>query len=172
MSFEAEIGAGTIVCASDESTHIRKFGKARSTRCLWELLLSLALTFSAAADERGHRAALKCPAYDFAKFSREFTESVDVQKAFTKYPLLRTWLVDGPLEPVEERGYFEESKLEFPIIPNAAERLRDGLRMDVTDRTSASAKLMVWIDDTDAMIIYHFEKHGCWYLTKKENQSL
>lgn len=129
---------------------------------------------SAASTEPGkpESASRRCPSNDFSAFAVAFTEDVRIQKAFTRYPLAKTWYVDSSPEPIAQAGLFKQHELEFPIIDGRDARARAGLSLKVKFHSNGIASLKLWKEDTDYQLIYTFEKKDCWFLTKLDNMSL
>jgi hypothetical protein len=114
----------------------------------------------------------RCPSKDFSAFAIAFAEDVQIQKAFTRYLLARTWYVDSSPEPIAQAGLFKQDELEFPIIDGRDARARAHLTLKARVHSNSVASLKLWKEDTDYQLVYTFEKKGCWFLTKLDNMSI
>lgn len=114
-----------------------------------------------------------CPGRDFSGFIQAFSESREVQQAFTRYPLQQLRL-DSSAEPepkpvVSQLG---RDQVVFPVLPNAAERKQQSLRLSVEKRQANSVKLTLLKADSGYQVSYVFRRTSCWQLVRMEDWSL
>lgn len=114
-----------------------------------------------------------CPAAEFARFLEAFAEGAEVQRAFTRSPLVRRHVdksASPEPTPVEARLALHE--VAFPVFPNAEERGRQGRTLKVRELTSDRASVVVGKEDTDFQTVFLFERGECWRLVLVDDQSL
>jgi hypothetical protein len=115
----------------------------------------------------------QCPSQEFSGFLDAFAESVEIQKAFTRFPLKRQQLdLDAEPEPKPILRSLSREHVRFPIIPNEAERKARLLGLRVDELTTRQAKLTLVKNDTDFQVSYFFTKNSCWKLERIEDWSL
>lgn len=115
----------------------------------------------------------QCPSQEFAGFLNAFAENVEIQKAFTKFPLKRQQLdLEAEPEPKPVLRLLSRSQVKFPIIPNAAERKTKSLNFRVDELNARRAKVILVKSDTDYQVSYFFRKNSCWKLEHIEDWSL
>jgi hypothetical protein len=140
------------------------------------LLFALpAQTQSADNSERGIHptTATQCPSADFRVFLSAFTESIQIQKLFTHFPLEKLQVdVDADPEPKPVTKSLDRSHVSFPVIPNSAERTKNNLGIRIDNIDSSEAKVALRKEDTDYQVTYFFVKNSCWKLTRIEDWSL
>lgn len=115
---------------------------------------------------------IACPAQDFSEFIIAFSENIEVQMAFTKYPLQQQRL-DANAEP-EPKPVLRELRREqvsFPVIPNQAERKKQSLVFRINENKSNYKKLTILKDDSDYQVDYFFSRNSCWRLERIEDWS-
>ena len=60
-----------------------------------------------------HAVAQECPSKTFNNFAYDFMEHTDIQKRFTKNPLLSSYLVDGADEVIKKTELISARHLKF-----------------------------------------------------------
>lgn len=121
-----------------------------------------------------------CPAQDFPKFLNAFSESIELQKTFTRFPYKLTYLEDNPKPGPTEDIFVSRSRMitleqaEFPLLANAAERKARGLflRVDLDQIKGQEVKAVFGKDGADFTAVYHFIRNSCWELILIDDQSL
>ncbi len=106
-------------------------------------------------------------------FLEAFSESNEVQKAFTRSPLVKQQ-VDAAADP-EPKPFvrsLERHQVTFPVLPNKTEREARSLVLRVDQLDSREAKLRLFKDDTSYQVRYFFRKGACWELERIEDTSL
>lgn len=102
-----------------------------------------------------------------------FGDNVDVQKAFTRFPLARRHLdKSAPLEPAPVDEQLPHDKVEFPVFPNKQARARQRLSLKVRERTSNRVEVVLWEEDTGHLIVFVFERSACWRLVLIDDRSV
>lgn len=119
---------------------------------------------------------LACPTQNFSDFLDIFSESEEVQKAFTQYPLTKQQInFDAKPYPklyTKNLGY---QQISFPLVPDEATREAKSLSFIIDqDSIGAVRKGKAFLTSYTGMYItYSFEKKkGCWRLTSMNDQSL
>ena len=79
-------------------------------------------------------------------------------------------LVDVP-EPRDVEKVVKRSDVEFPVFIDAASRKKRGLEM-TSAQEGPRMRVKMEKPDTDILMFYVFEHHGCWQLVRKENHTL
>lgn len=145
-------------------------------RCLmvaWVVAVSsqtLALERSSSDAEQQQ---LACPSQDFSAFLNAFAERVEVQRAFTTYPLQKQHLESGAdPEPKPVVRNLSRSQVSFPVIPAASERKLKQLTLRAEPVGDSAVKLFLVKADTDYQVVYFFNKDACWRLDRIEDGSL
>ena len=114
-----------------------------------------------------------CPSQDFPEFLKVFSENVDIQKAFTKYPLKKQQLdLDADPEPEPVLRNLQRGQISFPVIPGESERKLKSLTLRIEKVEPKKAKLSLVKADTDWHVLYFFSKNACWNLERIEDWSL
>lgn len=114
-----------------------------------------------------------CPAADFSVFVRAFSSDINVQKAFTRYPL-KTQRLDPDAEPEPKKiiQNLGRHKIHFPILPLHEERVKHSLEIRIDSVAATNAKITLTKPDTDYQVSYFFKKNSCWRLIRIEDWSL
>lgn len=116
-----------------------------------------------------------CPARDFSDFIKLFSENTAVQRKFTRFPLekLEVNAIADP-EPEPFTRTLERGQINFPVIPNRAEREKYGLEMFPLRYGPDRVTLHVEMPETDVVVVsYYFAfDSGCWNLVRIEDWSL
>jgi hypothetical protein len=131
------------------------------TKVTLTLLFASLLTLQAVAQE--------CPSKTFNNFAYDFMEHTDIQKKFTKKPLLSSYLVDGADEPIKKTELISAKHIKFPIVENKK------LRNDMSYHYAIDAPYVIRIftPGTGVQILYKFEEFKqCWRLIEKEDNSM
>lgn len=114
-----------------------------------------------------------CPSREFSAFLSMFSESVDIQRDFTRYPLERQHLDLGTSpEPKPVVRSLQRNQVSFPVIPGAAERKLKSLSLRVENVDYGAVKLLLVKADTDYQVVYLFRRDSCWSLYRIEDWSL
>lgn len=118
---------------------------------------------------------ITCPSNDFSTFIKAFSESVEVQMEFTKYPLQEQRLdLNAEPEPMPVIRKIQRAQAVFPLIPNEVERKARLLALNVEQLTASHIK----VDLAKANAAYQsnyefgFQQDDCWHLLAVSNQSL
>lgn len=115
----------------------------------------------------------QCPSKNFADFLNAFTESVEIQKAFTKFPLKIQMLdLDSEPDPMPVIRFLNKRKISFPVIPSALIMKSESLSVKVYDINKRLVTVMLSKSDTDYKVYYSFRKIYCWELYYIEDWSL
>ncbi len=117
-------------------------------------------------------AAPACPADKFEPFFKAYAESTVVQKNFTSYPLAHVLLDHSSDKPRQIKVAVTKAKLDFPLIPPAAVRKRQGLDMRIEGVSADSAQATIFSDERGYQKAYFFKKAKCWTLERVEDRSL
>jgi hypothetical protein len=117
--------------------------------------------------------SVRCPANTFSEFLRVFSESVDVQRRYTKWPLTFSfvnWKEDTGLPFLNHMQVY--SIKELPIFrgkflfPNESARLGDELVQTILSE-GISPKVVVGVPDSDVTFVYTFSQiRECWMLVE------
>ena len=113
-----------------------------------------------------------CPSQDFREFLNVFSESIVIQRAFTKYPLKKRQLkVKAGSEPRPFVRHLDRNQINFPVIPAETERREKHLILQFFDYSGPAGEAMLVKSDTDFQILFKFEKNSCWQLTSIDDQT-
>lgn len=118
-------------------------------------------------------ASIICPSQDFSQFISSFVNDVNVQRAFTKFPLKKIGFKSDAMSVSSVTSYeLSEASARFPLIPSYSEiRLsKSNMRIDHSSRRSARA--VVYNDEPSNIISYEFAKTSCWNLVSIEDRSI
>jgi len=150
--------------------------KSKIERAMLFAMQFIAMFFLFANDvhaEKVDQAPAQCQVRNFQDFFIEFSEKVELQRKFTKVPLVKLTLVDELPEPRPVINELKNEQITFPIIPNLIERNQQGLSVRLSTLDSENAKAVIKKADTGYLITYIFVRFdGCWMLTRVENWSL
>ena len=114
-----------------------------------------------------------CPAHDFSNFIKVFSENVNIQIAFTKYPLQQQKLdLNAEPEPKPVMRKLLRDQVLFPVMPNALERRKKSLVLKIDEERLNHVNLTIFKEDTDYKVSYFFKKYSCWHLERIEDWSL
>ena len=124
----------------------------------------VAMTIGAAATPQA------CP-LDFDPFLEQFAASAEAQRAAVAQAV-GTSRVDlaGP-EPRSIRRRADVADLQFPVMPLAEARRREGLVL-TTRKSGPRAIVTLSKPDTDHLVEYRFLRVGCWRLVEINDRSL
>ena len=112
-------------------------------------------------------AAPACPA-TFEAFLRKFTDDRAAQFAATAARIDDLHIEDRDPEPVPVTLNVSKNNLVFPIILSRAEQKRLGLEMEIRDATGPKPEVRLQQGEGDWVVVYKFEKRGCWILVARE----
>jgi hypothetical protein len=114
-----------------------------------------------------------CGQDHFQDFLDRFSEDLEFQKKHTRVPLLSVKYEydDNTGDAKKIETMLDSSKIEFPVVPNAAQRRKQSLELNLKP---AEGGMLVKIraSDGDYQIEYMFERHSCWELARMEDSSL
>jgi hypothetical protein len=85
-------------------------------------------------NQANNKNKMTCPSLDFSKFIKVFSENLDVQIRFTKYPLKYRQIVDATADPFPKFSinFLKKNKLKFPIFLNEKNLIKYGLKINNT----------------------------------------
>ena len=95
---------------------------------------------------------VQCPSTNFKSFLSTFINSTDVQKAFTHLSTAN-------------------GEVNFPVIPNAADRKAEDMRVKVAELRGTRAKVILDKPETDFKVVFYFQKKACWQLVRIQDLS-
>lgn len=153
-----------------------KFARPAPSNRLPLALGVLALAVASAGAVQAHPAiqTTSCPARDFAGFFKAFSDSQDVQRAFTEASVDFTEIdADAQPEPREVTVNRPLAAIQFPVVPTTSEQRRDGLEISISRTEDGMMRIQLDRPDTDYQLVYIFNTHGdCWTLYAKADNSL
>lgn len=115
----------------------------------------------------------QCFSKDFSGFFVHFSNSTEVQKSSTHFPLEKLHIdIDAEPEPAPVVESLDASKVNFPVFPAEAERRAKGLVIRVDEQDVQHARVVLTKEDTDYQVLYFFQKNMCWALVRMEDWSL
>lgn len=128
-------------------------------------VILLALLGGAVAQARAGNSP-QCPSQDLSTFLIAFSESIELQKAFTRFPLIKSYdEVDTKLTLKRMEKSFNQQEMQFPLIPNTAARKTKGLRFIINlDEEKTQQARAILRPDAGNAVYYFFEKNSCWEL--------
>lgn len=137
-------------------------------------VLALAVASAGAVQARPVLQTPSCPARDFAGFFRAFSDSQDVQRAFTGASVDFTEIdADAQPEPREVTVNRPLAAIQFPVIPTTSEQRRNGLQMTASRTEDGMMRVRLEKPDTDYQLVYIFQTlDDCWTLYAKADNSL
>lgn len=141
---------------------------------LWLGVLPLAVSAAGAAQASSGPKTQPCPAGDFAGFFGAFSDSRDVQRAFTGESVDFTEIeAEADPEPTEITVNRPHAAVQFPVIPTTADQHRDGLETTVGHTADGMTRVRLQKPDTGYQLVYIFKPRGdCWELYAKIDNSL
>jgi uncharacterized protein YecT (DUF1311 family) len=141
--------------------------KASSTQAAADPLMASNDVAAEVVATKGPQVGIACPSQDLTTFVAAFAEDPAIQKAFTADPV-ETAFVDmsAQPEPAESVKVLPRDKLLFPVMPNRAQQLKDGLKYREVANEGGQAIVVLEIPDTDAQVLYTFRRDACWSLVK------
>lgn len=120
---------------------------------------------------------VSCPAADFLVFIRAFSNDINVQKAFTKYPLKLRTVTDPAHSPKPEylTRVVRKKQIHFPVLLNEIELKTYGLVTNV-ERVSQKSFSVIESSAGDRSLGHYVEykfklKSGCWLLEEIVDES-
>jgi len=131
-------------------------------------------TLASTAEARSQMQDLACPSQDFAEFFQAFSDSVEVQRAFTGDSVDFTTVdAEAQPEPREITVNRPLAAIVFPIVPDTAEQRREGLSAKFDKTEDGMARVTLEKPDTDYRLVYVFgDGDDCWALYAKVDTSL
>ncbi len=118
---------------------------------------------------------ITCPSNDFSTFIKAFSDSAEVQMAFTKYPLQEQRLdLNAEPEPKPVVRKIRRAQAVFPLIPNEVERKARLLALNVEQLTASHIKVSLAKANAAYQSNYEFgfQQDDCWHLLAVSIQSL
>lgn len=110
----------------------------------------------------------ECPAENFEDFAYDFMEHADIQRSYTKLPLL---VVQGSGDPdiAPTEQMMAATQLHFPIIENHTKRVQLGYLYLIEDPLT----IRFFTAGSGVLIRYKFQQQdSCWQLIAKEDDSM
>lgn len=137
-------------------------------------VLTFAVASAGAAQAHPAIQTPSCPARDFAGFFKAFSDSQDVQRAFTGASVDFTEIdANAQPEPREVTVNRPLAAIQFPVIPTTSEQRRNGLEMTTSRTEDGMMRVRLEKPDTDYQLVYIFKTHAdCWTLYAKADNSL
>ncbi len=112
----------------------------------------------------------KCPSNDFDVFLKKFTENIEVQRAFTGFPLEKLSIVDAHGEPKLLTEFLKREQIFFPLVPDTKKRELKNIDIWVDHLTDFSAEITLRNrSENYKSVSLFFTKDVCWKLTKIED---
>ena len=127
--------------------------------------------------------AIPCPSVNFIEFIENYSEKIESQKSFTRYPLQhREIMLDHAPEPIWNTKRESVEQVVFPIIPDKSKRNAEKSKLNYDKIETNFAQVTYVIDDGESInrggktfhitgwnsqTRYFFRKDAfCWYLTE------
>ncbi|MDC6407757.1 hypothetical protein LOD50_02395 [Xylella fastidiosa subsp. multiplex] len=125
---------------------------------------AVAPTSAAEHMQAAAKPTVSCPGEDFTTFFKKFSNDVNIQRAFTKYPL-RIKELDLSAAPEVKKvvKHLRSDQVHFPVFPLKAERERKSIEMH--------DEKILYQPGKDYLMAYEFVKDDCWYLSSIDNRS-
>nr|WP_279583422.1 hypothetical protein [Xylella fastidiosa] len=119
--------------------------------------------------QAAEKPTVSCPGEDFTTFFKKFSNDVNIQRAFTKYPL-RIKELDLSAAPEVKKvvKHLRGDQVHFPVFPLKAER--ESKSIEIMD--DLNSEKVLYQPGKDYLMAYKFVNDSCWYLSSIENQSL
>ena len=120
--------------------------------------------------QRASETGATCPSLYIDRFVSAFAESSALQERYSAANV-DIAIVDDTAEPEPREMVrpYPRDELQFPIMPNRAEQIAQGLRYRVISVDAERAVIALEVPDTDAQSIYTFRRGDCWTLIKMVN---
>lgn len=130
---------------------------------------AVAPTSAAEHMQAAAKPTVSCPGEDFTTFFKKFSNDVNIQRAFTKYPL-RIKELDLSAAPEVKKvvKHLRGDQVHFPVFPLKAER--ESKSIEIMD--DLNSEKVLYQPGKDYLMAYKFVNDSCWYLSSIENQSL
>lgn len=115
-----------------------------------------------------------CPSDEFQVFFDAFTDSMSVQKAFTRWPLASVSLDPAAQpEPAQVTRQIARHQATFPLLMTVQRAAQDGLEVSVQELGDGRTIVTYAKPDTDYQLRYRFRFNGqCWQLVGIQDDSL
>jgi hypothetical protein len=123
------------------------------------------------------RNKIACPSLEFSEFIKVFSENLDVQIRFTKYPLKYRQIVDATADPFPKFSinFLNKNKLKFPIFLNKKNLIKYGLKINntrINDDNYISTEVSRGEKSLGNYVEYKFKRtKNCWKLIEIIDQS-
>lgn len=120
---------------------------------------------------------IACPARDFSEFIKVFSRNMEVQMAFTKYPLKYVQILDAASEPLPRQSikFLTKEQIKFPLIHDEKELVKYGLKLleeKIDEETSMALEVSLGKKSLGHYIEYIFKREkSCWKLVEVNDQS-
>ncbi len=118
--------------------------------------------------------SLACPSQDFAEFFEVFSERIDLQQAFTVWPLKYSAIdVEAEPAPAPVHSLISFQNAKFPLVPGKTERKEYSMNlMEINKISPNHVEVQLGKDDTDFLVSYFFTLDSCWKMYRIEDHSL
>jgi hypothetical protein len=133
------------------------------------LLAGIFLSATAVTQTDETRVPIACPSADFGEFFKVFQDNENVQRTFTKIPLV-VQDVDVAAEP-EPRQFIhlrEYDQIKYPLFLSAKTNNASFKIIELSDR---QAKIKMSVPDTGWLTYYFFSMDTGWRLVLIDDQS-
>ncbi len=114
----------------------------------------------------GYSADIHCQAKSFWDFFDQFSESVEMQKACTHFPLDKTELITEENDLSPKIIQLTREQVHFPLILNKDNRLKKQIHLKIESKNNKKAIVVLYKPDTGYQIVYLFKKKKKWQLVK------
>ncbi|ALR07574.1 hypothetical protein XFHB_12770 [Xylella fastidiosa] len=136
--------------------------------CVAHTVAAVAPASAAEHVQAAAKPTVSCPGENFKAFSKKFSNDVNIQRAFTKYPL-RIKELDLSAAPEVKKvvKHLRSDQVHFPVFPLQEERQRKSIEMN----DDPNLTMMLYQSGKDDVMVYAFVKDDCWYLSSIDNRS-
>lgn len=111
----------------------------------------------------------ECPFKNIDDFLEKYSAEVSVQKKYTKFPVKQTRIE----EEADVTTMLNQSKVKFPIMPNASQRKQLGLNKSTVKPIGPNKwEYKISKEDVDFQLRFIVEKGSCWQLIETYDDSL
>jgi hypothetical protein len=116
---------------------------------------------------------LGCPFKTIEDFLQKYAANVELQRKYTKFPLIQSHVEEGDSEPKVVTKKVNSAEAKIPIIPRPEKSKEIGLNQKSITKISTNRwELKLSKKDTDFKLRFIVEKESCYQVIESHDDSL
>jgi hypothetical protein len=118
------------------------------------------------------KSSISCKAKNFDAFLEKFTESIEMQKLCTRFPLEKLELKEEGEEMAPSKQQLLSEQITYPLILPKKQQIEQNLNFNIEVKNNKKAKVILYKPDTGYKMVYRFMKKNTWQLITIEDWAI